>query len=197
MRVERPDRAVTLVLFGVVIHSRPDSLRCCRSRRTATKRPALDVLHVLLHIKTGVIRPGGDVKEPCARAVGRVIPVGSTLVSRKDQRALSAWSHSGDSYRPALFIEPAGPVYFDKRFAQEELTGRSIQHIEEAIPVGPEHDLAWAALPLHIDQDRNLRRVVIKFIVGRKLVIPFQLAGIRIERDHGTAIEIVAPALVA
>ena len=33
--------------------------------------------------------------------------------------------------------------------------------------------------------------------MGRKLVIPFQLAGIRIERDHGTAIEIVAPALVA
>ena len=74
---------------------------------------------------------------------------------------------------------------------------RPVEHVEEAVPVGPKHDLAWAALPLHVDQDRNLRRVVVKFIVRRKLIKPFQLACICIERDHGAAIEIVAAAVVA
>src|SRR6266705_6878714 len=160
MRVEGSDRAVPLVLFGVVIHGSPDSLRSRRPRRPTAKRPALDELHVLLHVQTGVVRPCGNVKEAGARAVRGVIPVGSALVSWKNQRALSAGSHSGDPDRSAFFIETTGPVYFTERFAHEELACRPVEHVEEAVPVGPKHDLAWAALPLHVDQDRNLRRVV-------------------------------------
>ena len=51
--------------------------------------------------------------------------------------------------------------------------------------------------PSHVGQHRDLHRIVVEIVVRRELVIPFQLAGIGIERDHGIAVEVVAGAVVA
>ena len=58
-------------------------------------------------------------------------------------------------------------------------------------------DLARAALELDIGQHRNLRGVPIEFVVRRELVVPLQLAGIGVERDHRGTVQVVAQARIA
>ena len=43
----------------------------------------------------------------------------------------------------------------------------------------------------------HLHGIVIELVVRRELVIPFQLAGVGVQRDHRTAVEIVAHADIA
>ena len=57
--------------------------------------------------------------------------------------------------------------------------------------------LRGAPLILDVGQHGDLGRVVIHRVVRRELVIPFQLAGVGVERDHAIAIEVVAEADVA
>ena len=52
-------------------------------------------------------------------------------------------------------------------------------------------------LPFHIGEHGHLHGIVIEIVVRRELEIPFQLAGVGIERDHGIAVEIGALANVA
>src|SRR5207302_5132612 len=78
-----------------------------------------------------------------------------------------------------------------------ELAVRAVEHIEESVSIGPHHELAGSALPLHIREDGNLRRVKIEFVMWRELVMPLQLARVDVERNDGTGVEIVAGAIIA
>src|SRR5579885_1028407 len=92
-------------------------------------------------------------------------------------------------------IEAAGPVHFHEWISGQELSVRAIQYIEEAVAVSPHHELAWRSAPVCVDEDGDLRGVVVVWIVRSELVEPFQLAGIGVQRDDGIGIEVVAFAL--
>ena len=75
--------------------------------------------------------------------------------------------------------------------ALHELAGDPIDHIKHSAAVRPQHDLAGAALPIDVGEDWNLGRIPIELVMRRELVIPLELARIRVESDHRAAIEIV------
>ena len=147
-----------------------------------------------LDVHGRVIHPGRDVEEPGPRTERRVVPVGRTLVAGIDQRARRSRLLSGHAIRTALLVEALGPGHADERLARQELPGRAIEHVEEAVAVRPQHRFARPALPPDIGQDGNLRGVLIELVVRRELVMPLQLAGVRVERDHRGGVEVVARA---
>ncbi|KAF0187433.1 MAG: hypothetical protein FD165_2913, partial [Gammaproteobacteria bacterium] len=51
-------------------------------------------------------------------------------------------------------------------------------------------------MPRDVGQYRDLHRVVVVAVVRRELVVPFQLAGVGVERNDGLSVEIVAGTLV-
>jgi len=91
---------------------------------------------------------------------------GNTNWSRRDAwidaRTFKAGSLAGYPHWPALLIEAASPGYFDERFSKQELTCLAIQHVKEAVPVGPKDDLALLALPLDVGQDWYLYGIKIE-----------------------------------
>ena len=98
--------------------------------------------------------------------------------------------------RPAAFVESARPVHLHERRARQEPAGRAIEHVEEAVAIGPQHHLRRRAAPVHVDEHRHLHRVVVVAVVGRELVVPLQLAGVGVERDDRVGIEVVAGPLI-
>ena len=197
MRINGANCAVAFVFLREIVCRRPDSIGRRRSWSAAAKSPSFDVLIGLFHVQTRVVGPRRNIEQSRLRTIGRVIPISAPLVSRQDQCALWRGHHAGNSLRTPLFIEAAGPIHLDKRFAEQELSGCAIEHVEEPIAVCPKHDFARTALPLHIRKHGNLGGVVVELVVRRELVVPLQLAGIGVERDHGAAVQIVAIAFVA
>ena len=99
-------------------------------------------------------------------------------------------------HRPALFIESTHPVHFGERLPHQELPGVTIQRVHQSIAIGPQHDLHVGAVPIHVDQDRHLHRVVVVGVIGGELEVPAQFAGVGIERDDRVGVEIVARPLL-
>ncbi len=99
---------------------------------------ALLVFHGNLDELRGRVGPHRYVEEPGAGAVRRRIPTGPAWVTWIDEGAFGTWGLAGNTHRPATFIEAAGPGHLDERFSKQELTRRAVQHIKEAVPVGPE-----------------------------------------------------------
>ena len=64
------------------------------------------------------------------------------------------WLRRGD--RPAVGIQTACPIDLYEWLASQKLPRPAIQNIEEAIAIAPKHQLARAAVPIRIGQDRNL-----------------------------------------
>src|SRR5262249_55052355 len=155
---------------------RPDSVWRRRTCRTSAEGASLFVLNRLLHVEARVVRPGWNVEEAGLWTIRRVVPVRAALVAGQNQRTLRGWRHFHNLLGPAFGVESARPVHFNKRLTEQELTGSAIEHVEESVAVRPQHDLSRASLPLHIDEDRDLSRIVVELIMRRKLVMPFQLS---------------------
>ncbi len=136
-----------------------------------------------------VVLPGGEVEEPGTRAVRRRVKVRGSLHARIIWRSGSL---RREDRAPRLFIEPAGPVHLCKGPAQKKFSRASVQNVEETVAVGRKQKLPRRSIPLRIDENRNLHRVVVMRIVRRELEIPLQSAGFRVERDDGIGIKIVA-----
>src|SRR4029077_1655263 len=122
---------------------------------------------------------------------GRRIPVRTALDARirRHTRRL----RRGD--RPATGIEAARPIDLYEGLAGEKLPRPAIQNIEEAVAIAPEHQLARAAVPIRVGQDRYLHRVIVVGVVRRELEVPLHLARVSVQREYGIRVEIVAEAL--
>src|SRR6185436_9945921 len=93
----------------------------------------------------------------------RRVPVGAALVSRPGR--LTWRLRRGD--RPSLRIESARPVDLHEGCAEEKTAVRTIEDVEEAVPVRPEHRFGWRSPPVEIGQDGNLDGIVVVGIVRR------------------------------
>ena len=170
-----------------VYSGRPESVSSACRRRIA----GLLVFLLFFHEDTRIVFPRGDVEQSRVRAIRRRVPVRPALNSGKRRRIFRLGSLDG----PAFGIESAGPVHLHKGITGEELSVRAIEDIKEPVTIRPHHELARAAVPIRIDQNGDLRRIVIVRIVGRELKKPLELAGIGSESDDGIGVKVIAFAL--
>ena len=92
------------------------------------------------------------------------------------------------------FVESGIPVLLGDGRRLQELAGSPIEHVEKSVAIGPEHGLSRLSPPRDIGQHGNLHGIPVELVVRRELVVPLQLAGVGVERDDRTAVEVVAGA---
>src|SRR4026207_2509828 len=107
---------------------------------TTLKNASRDILAFDLIVMLSVVFLSGNIKEPCARAVRRAVPVCATAQSGIHKRPLRGRSCVRKNNRAAALVKPAGPCLFDIRVAREELSSGAIQHIVKRIPISLEHE---------------------------------------------------------
>ncbi len=96
-----------------------------------------------------------------------------------------------------MVVEAAHPIYFHEGLAQQEHSGGPVQHIEIAVAIRPQHGFEGRAFPRDVGEYRDLDGIVIVFVVRRELIMPLELAGIGIQRNHRAGVEVVAGPLSA
>ena len=163
-----------------------------RRRAAASEIAPGHVLRRLLPEDRRVAFPRRDVDQPGSRAERRRVPVGAALIARPRRLPRRLWRRD----RPPFVVEAARPVHLDERRAGEEAAVGAVEHVEEAVAIGPEHRLRRRAAPVEIGEDGDLHRVVVVGVVRRELEVPLQLPGIGVERDDRVGIEVVARPLI-
>jgi len=91
---------------------------------------------------------------------------------------------SGIQDRIEVLIEAGHPV--DRRHERlrgQHLAGLRVEHIEDAVLRRMHHDMPQLAVDEQIGRGDLRRAVEIEALGGSLLVIPFELARLRIERD--------------
>ena len=79
--------------------------------------------------------------------------------------------------------KPSIQFTFTYGLPEQELAGRAIEHVHQAVAIRPQHHLARLPAERDVGEHRHLRRVVVELVVRRELVMPLQLARIGVERD--------------
>jgi len=70
------------------------------------------------------------------------------------------------------------------------ICGSTIQNVRKSVPVGEED--ARASFPDNVGHHGNLSRVEVKLVVRRKLIMPFELPRVCVERDQRTPKQVIA-----
>ena len=94
-----------------------------------------------------------------------------------------------------LLVEAVHPVHLDERLAHQELArwfdpAHTSAHC--GWPRASPCEAARICGPVHVREHRHLGRIVVHLVVRSELVIPLELPGIRVQRDHAIAVQIVA-----
>ena len=124
---------------------------------------------------------------------GRGHPVGGPTNGRTRRHAFFVRSVPGQKLRAAVGIDTARPrQLLHERTAQEHLSVRAIEHVEEAVAVGLQQQFARRALERRVYQQQRLLRIPVPQIMRRELKVPAKLARLRVERDNRVRIQIVS-----
>src|SRR6266571_1765546 len=87
-------------------------------------------------------------------------------------------------YGPAgLEIDTAGPGDLDIGIGRNELPGRTLKHIEEAVTARLHHDFACSARRGDVSLHQRVHPVMVERIVRRHLIMPDKLARLRTQRN--------------
>src|SRR5579871_2461556 len=185
-RVEGDELSEALV--GRELRARAETGHGLFGRGRAVFRLGVDAV---LFAREGIEKPGqGTVA--VGHPIGAAVDAGPNVDVAFGRRVVA-----GDQLGTAFVIEPLGPGLSYKRLGGEEFAGLAIEHIKEAVAIGPQQQLARPAAKVGIDQDRHLRRVPIVQVMGRELEVPFEFSGIGIEGNDRAGIEIISEAHVA
>ena len=87
-------------------------------------------------------------------------------------------------------------IFPDEGLGHQEFAVVPVEHVKEAVAIGLEQQLARPATIVGVHQDHWFGRIPVVQIMRRELVIPFQFAGLDVQRDHAIGIEVGAAALV-
>ena len=145
-------------------------------------------IHVALLQRLHIVQPRGRTKR-------RREPVRSPIHRRADlhpgTRRLPGIQHR-TPIRPNLLR----PIQFlHERRRRQQLPVGPVQHIEKAVAIGLNQQLARRALPVDIHQHRRLRGIPIENIVRGELVMPLQLPGRRIQCQNRAGIQVIPAAV--
>ncbi len=125
--------------------------------------------------------------------VGGRHPVGGAANGRAGGYTLFVGRASRQHLRPAVGANAARPrQLLHERTPDEHLPVGAIEHVEEAVAIGLQQQLARLPLERRIHQNERLFGIPVPQIVGRELEMPAELAGLRIQREHGIGIQVVA-----
>src|SRR5262249_55505303 len=140
----------------------------------------------------------GKVIKACRRIKRSGVPVRPTLEARAYVRfTFRIWLQIIQNRTP-FRVQTFGPVQIlQEWFAQEKLSVRAIEDVEEPIAIGLQQQLASLPLPLRIDEYGGLLRIPIVDIVRCELKIPLELAGPGFERQNRVTVKVVALSVVA
>ena len=139
---------------------------------------------------TGV--EGHEIEPGILRIVGRRVPVGGSDKTGADARAFGGGLKSAAN-RAAFIVNCSGPIeFFDERSSREKRAIGAIEHVEKAVAVRFYNEFSPLTAESGIDEDGSFDGVVVEQVVRRELEIPFELAGVRIEREDAIGVEVVA-----
>ncbi len=93
--------------------------------------------------------------------------------------------------RSAIRIKFARPAGRGKRRTEQEFPSDPVEHVKKPVPITHHDHLTGLPLPVHFSQNRHVIGIPVVQIMGRKLIVPAQLTGIRIQRNQRIRIEIV------
>ena len=93
-------------------------------------------------------------------------------------------------------IDSARRVHKPERSCRIHLPARAIHHIEKAVALGAEKNLALDSIDRHVDEHVLVDRVVVEQIVRAHLVKPFRSSGIGITSEHAGGPLVIAGPLV-
>ena len=113
-------------------------------------------------------------------------PVVGAAVGRKNRRGapIVVVVCIGVDHRTARFrVDAAGPVDLGEGFGRNERTGHAIENVVEAVLVRLHQNPALATVNHQIGKNKALHAVVVPRITRCVLVIPFQFAGIGVDRN--------------
>src|SRR5690606_32010654 len=108
---------------------------------------------------------GLHIVETGTRMVSGRVPVAGTGERGTHARALARRFHTGYANGPSVGIQAARPGHFLRVLpAVEELAIGTIQHVEEAVAVGLDQQLARFTLPHGVNQSRGFLGVVVPHV---------------------------------
>src|SRR4029078_12140020 len=90
-----------------------------------------------------------------------------------------------------LRIESAPPAAAGEWSGENECAVRAIQHVEDAAFARLHDDFTGPPIDRDVGERQLLDVVVIPFIPGNRLVVPRQIAALRLDRKNGAYIEVV------
>src|SRR6267378_595890 len=148
------------------------------------------------------------IRDVLHRIIGRrlirnaAVPRGACAFHRIAAQRARLWHVALHIERGVIFerlaglgVEALGPVQVvDVLAAAHEAAVVAVERIVEAVATEMAEHLAHLAVDVGVIQQVDADLVIVPRIVGQILVVPDQLAGIDIERDHGVGIEVVAGA---
>ena len=138
------------------------------------------------------------VEQPRRGAERRRHPVRGAAYRRARRHAVLVGRVAGHQLRTSVRADAARPrELLHEGPAEQHFSIRAIEHVEEAVAIRLQQQLARLPLEHRIDEHRWLLRVPIPQIVRRELIVPAQLSGLRVEREDGIRVQVVALPLAA
>jgi hypothetical protein len=176
-----------LIRIGLVLDVHSNSEKLVAERRGGQARVGARHVH------------RRDVREPGARAVGHRMPVVRAPGAGPLRELLIALRpRLGVLDRPAgRHVDAFGPVDLRILLGRQQLAGRAIDHVIEAVGRRLHQHLARRAVDLEVGEDDVGRGLVIPLFGGVHLVVPDVFAGVGLQRDDGRQEQVVALALAA
>ena len=172
--IERANRAV-----GLLADQRANS----SAAHDSFRRPRLDLAGALYEIRSCLVR--AHVEKPCDGAIRWGRPIDAAREAGVDQRSRAEGRLLiGREDRAAVRIEPLGPRFFHEGNAGDEFAVRAIEDVIETVAIREADELALLPIDLRVEENGRLIRIPIVIFVRRVLEIPFQLAGVGIDRDQ-------------
>jgi len=84
--------------------------------------------------------------------------------------------------RSTFVVNSARPINFvDKRSGREKFPVGSVENVKKAVAIRFYNEFSQLTAKGCVHQNRSFHSVVIEQVVRRKLEIPFELTGVRIE----------------
>lgn len=84
----------------------------------------------------------------------------------------------------AALVESRQPVHFHEWLPGQETASHPIDDIHDAVSIRPQYDLACPTFLGNVGEHGHLCRIPVLVIMRRELVVPFQRAGIGVQRDN-------------
>src|SRR5688572_5571112 len=102
-----------------------------------------------------------------------------------------------DGRAASLGIDSRGPTHLRHLGRRNELAICTVDHVEVTVLIRLSDDLTRASVYGDICQQQMLNCVIVPFVTGCALVVPFQLASVCVDSHDGSNVEIVEMPCVA